>query len=255
MGALAATSKAQYRDPFAPLIPGVSFSPFNDLEAAKQLIDVDTCAVIIEPIQGEGGVKPAKKSFLQGIRELCDASDALLIFDEVQCGLGRSGALWAHENYGVVPDIMTLAKPLAGGLPIGAILVTEAVARAIGIGDHGSTFAAGPLVCRAAQVVFNRINKTEFLEGVKDNGAILAASLKELSSDHILDVRGMGLLVGVEFDQPVAPIIAAARESGLLVISAGENVLRLCPPLIIDVDQIKIAVQILTDAIKSEFKA
>jgi acetylornithine/succinyldiaminopimelate/putrescine aminotransferase len=249
MGALAATYKAQYRDPFSPLVPGVSFAPFNDLEATKKLINHDTCAVIVEPIQGEGGVNLAERSFLQGLRSLCDEVEALLIFDEVQCGLGRSGTLWAHEAYGVTPDIMTLAKPLAGGLPIGAILVTEAVSQVIDVGDHGSTFAAGPLVCRAAQVVFDRVSQPGFLKRVRENGATLMDLLKKLPGDQIVDIRGAGLLVGVEFNRPVAPIVSAARENGLLVISAGEFVLRLCPPLIITADQIRTAVATLSKVI------
>ena len=249
MGALAATYKAQYREPFSPLVPGVSFAPFNDLEEAKKLIDADTCAVIVEPIQGEGGVNPAEESFLQGLRYHCDEVEALLIFDEVQCGLGRSGTLWAHEAYGVTPDIMTLAKPLAGGLPIGAILVTDPVAQVIEVGDHGSTFAAGPLVCRAAQVVFDRVSQPHFLKQVRDKGTTLLGLLDELPGDQIIDVRGVGLLVGVELNRPAAPIVAAARENGLLVISAGEFVLRLCPPLIITEDQIRTAVSILSNVI------
>jgi len=249
MGALAATHKARYREPFSPLVPGVSFAPFDDLEGAKKLINDDTCAVIVEPIQGEGGVNLADGTFLQGLRNLCDEVEALLIFDEVQCGLGRSGTLWAHEAYGVTPDIMTLAKPLAGGLPIGAILVTEDVAQVIEVGDHGSTFAAGPLVCRAAQVVFDRVNQPEFLKQVRDNGAMLMDLLKELPDDQIVDIRGVGLLVGVEFDRAVAPIVSAARDNGLLVISAGEFVLRLCPPLIITDDQIRSAVATLGNII------
>jgi predicted acetylornithine/succinylornithine family transaminase len=249
MGALAVTSKARYREPFAPLVPGVSFAPFNDLEAAKKLIDDDTCAVIVEPMQGEGGVNRADRSFLQGLRDISDEVEALLIFDEIQCGLGRSGTLWAHEAYGVTPDIMTLAKPLAGGLPIGVILVTNAVSQVIEVGDHGSTFAAGPLVCRAAQVVFDRVNQPHFLKQVRDNGATLMATLNELPGDQIIDIRGAGLLVGLEFNRPVAPIVSAARENGLLVISAGESVLRLCPPLIITEDQIRTAVNILSRVI------
>jgi len=249
MGALAATHKARYREPFSPLVPGVSFAPFDDLEGAKKLINDDTCAVIVEPIQGEGGVNLADGTFLQGLRNLCDEVEALLIFDEVQCGLGRSGTLWAHEAYGVTPDIMTLAKTLAGGLPIGAILVTEDVAQVIEVGDHGSTFAAGPLVCRAAKVVFDRVNQPEFLKQVRDNGALLMDLLKELPDDQIVEIRGVGLLVGVEFNRAVAPIVSAARDNGLLVISAGEFVLRLCPPLIITDDQIRSAVATLGNII------
>jgi predicted acetylornithine/succinylornithine family transaminase len=245
MGALSATYKEAYRAPFAPLVPGVTFADYNDLASAAAAIGPDTCAVIVEPVQGEGGVRPAEQAFLSGLRELCDANQALLIFDEVQCGLGRTGQLWAHEAYGVTPDIMTLAKPLAGGLPIGATLVTGAVADVLKPGDHGSTFAAGPLVCRAAQVVFDRVSQPEFLASVAQNGAYLMESLLALDVPQLVDVRGAGLLIGVEFSEPVAGLIAAAREEGLLVISAGDNVLRLCPPLIINRQQIDSATAIL----------
>lgn len=250
MGALSTTYKANYRQPFNPLIPGVVFATFNDLDSASQAIDPDTCAVIVEPVQGEGGVNPASQDFLHGLRTLCDDNQALLIFDEVQCGLGRCGTLWAHEAYGVAPDIMTLAKPLAGGLPIGATLVTEAVSETIQVGDHGSTFAAGPLVCRAAQVVFDRICQPEFLATVRENSTYLAEQLERLDSDKVMAVRGKGLLVGVELTKPVAPLISAARDKGLLVISAGENVLRLCPPLIINHEQIDVAVATLNDCLQ-----
>lgn len=249
MGALAATYKAHYREPFEPVMPGVRFAGYNDLASAKEVIDESVCAVIIEPVQGEGGVRPADPQFLQGLRTLCDANDALLIFDEVQCGLGRSGYLWAHQGYGVTPDIMTLAKPLAGGLPIGATLVTEPVSQCLKPGDHGSTFAAGPLVCAAAEVVFDRVNQPLFLANVRENGNYLMNLLHDLGSDKIVDVRGAGLLVGIEFEMTVAPLVKAARENGLLVISAGDNVLRLCPPLIVTRQQIEKAVQILNHSL------
>ena len=250
MGALSVTHKSAYREPFGPLVPGVTFAEYNDLDSAAQAIGRDTCAVIVEPIQGEGGVRPARPEFLAGLRELCDAYQALLIFDEVQCGLGRTGTLWAHEGYGVTPDMMTLAKPLAGGLPIGATLVTEDVAAAMAVGDHGSTFAAGPLVCRAAQVVFDRVSQSQFLAMVSQNGAYLKRLLLALESPGLVEVRGAGLLLGLEFSTPVAGLVAAARERGLLVISAGENVLRLCPPLIISQEQIAAGVEILSQCLE-----
>jgi predicted acetylornithine/succinylornithine family transaminase len=249
MGALSVTHKAKYREPFEPLVPGVTFAPFNDLASAAQAIDGETCAVIVEPVQGEGGVHPAEPEFLTGLRTLCDENQALLIFDEVQCGLGRSGNLWAHQGYGVEPDIMTLAKPLAGGLPIGAALVREPVAQVMGVGDHGSTFAANPLVCTAAKVVFDRVNRPNFLASVRTNGEYLMAFLGALGSEKVVAVRGVGLLLGVEFTRPVAPLVAAARKKGLLVISAGENVLRLCPPLIVTPEQIEAAAAILGECL------
>lgn len=249
MGALAVTAKEQYRAPFAPLVPGVTFAPFNDVAAAQAAIGPDTCAVIVEPLQGEGGVNPATPAFLQALRAACDEHGALLIFDEVQCGLGRTGTLWAHEPYGVTPDMMTLAKPLANGLPIGAVLVTEAVAGALQPGDHGSTFGAGPLVCAAGAVVFDRVSQPAFLAAVRQKGAYLQEKLNALHSPHIRAVRGRGLLVGVELDAPAAPIIAAARARGLLIINAGTHVLRLAPPLVVTNEQIDEAVAVIGEVV------
>lgn len=245
MGALSVTYKSIYREPFAPLIPGICFAPFNDPAAARALIRPATCAVIVEPVQGEGGIHPATPEFLRELRSLCDEHGATLIFDEIQCGLGRTGQLWAHDASGVTPDIMTLAKPLANGLPIGAILLTEEVASAIGYGEHGSTFGGGPLVCRAAQVVLDRVARPEFLSAVAANGEYLRLRLRELNNSHILEVRGAGLLTGVDLDIPVAQIISAARSRGLLVINAGDTTLRIAPPLIVTKEQIDDAVDIL----------
>jgi predicted acetylornithine/succinylornithine family transaminase len=251
MGSLAATYKNHYREPFQPLMPGVVFAPFNDVEAAKQAVDDDVCAVIVEPVQGEGGVRPATAEFLQTLRALCDEHQALLIFDEVQCGLGRTGRLWAYEATGIAPDIMTLAKPLAGGLPIGAALVTQAVADVMKPGDHASTFAAGPLVCRAALVVFDRLSAPDFLAHVRAQAGYLQRRLGALESELIVEVRAAGLLVGIELSVPVAPLMAAAREQGLLVINAGEQVLRLAPPLIIDREAIDQAVSIIAGILQN----
>jgi predicted acetylornithine/succinylornithine family transaminase len=245
MGALAATYKEAYRAPFAPLVPGVTFAPFNDVAAARAAIGPETCAVLVEPVQGEGGVNPATAEFLQALRAACDEHGALLIFDEVQCGLGRTGTLWAHEGAGVAPDMMTLAKPLANGLPIGAVLVTEAVASVLQPGDHGSTFGAGPLVCAAAAVVFDRVSQPAFLAGVREKGATLLEKLQALNSPHVVAVRGRGLLVGIELDTEVAPLLAAAREQGLLIINAGTHVIRLAPPLVVTREQIEGAVAII----------
>jgi len=243
-GALSMTHKVAYREPFEPLLPEVRFAPFNDLEAAARVIDDGVCAVFVEPVQGEGGVRPATAEFLQGLRRLCDAHGALLVFDEVQCGLGRTGQLWAYQGYGVEPDLLTLAKPLAGGLPIGAILLRQAVAAEIGPGDHGSTFAAGPVVCAAACHVFDRVSEPDFLGRVAAAGERLRQGLTTALGEGAT-VRGRGLLVGVEVDRPVAPWIEAARQRGLLVISAGPNILRLCPPLIATDEDIDTAVEIL----------
>jgi predicted acetylornithine/succinylornithine family transaminase len=245
IGSLALTDRDNYRKPFAPLMPGARFARFNDLDSAAQTITHQTCGVFVEPLQGEGGVHPAEKAFLTGLREICDRNNALLIYDEIQCGLGRTGQLWAHQTAGVAPDIMTLAKPLAGGLPIGVTLMKSAVADVLKPGDHGSTFAAGPLVCAAAQVVFKRINTPSFLSNVRDLGTYLSQRLSALNSPHIQAIRGAGLLWGVELDGPVDPLIQGARSEGLLLIKAGPNVLRLAPPLIVDRKQIDTAIDII----------
>lgn len=255
-GALALTPREKYQAPFRPLLPGVVIAPFNDVEAAERAIGPRTCAVIVEPIQGEGGVQPATPAFLRALRRFCDAHGALLICDEVQCGLGRTGDLWAHEAAGVTPDIMTLAKPLANGLPIGAILTTEAVAAALHPGDHGSTFAGGPLVCRAAQVVFDRISHPEFLEAVAEKGAHLLAQLRaQLPAEALVELRGRGLMVGVELSCEAAPVVRRCAERGLLVINAGTHVLRLVPPLIVSLDQIDFAVATIAAAVRETLVA
>ncbi|HCU80108.1 MAG TPA: aspartate aminotransferase family protein [Chloroflexi bacterium] len=250
-GALAATSKSKYRSPFEPLMPGIDFATLNDIESAQKVITKETCAVIVEPIQGEGGVNPASNDFLSELRELCNKSNALLIFDEVQCGLARTGMLWAYQNSDIKPDIMTLAKPLAGGLPIGATLVTEDVAQTINPGDHGSTFAAGPLVCKAAQVVFNRISQPDFIANVANVGKYLTQRLLQLEPQQLVEIRGSGLLIGAEFSCPIDPLIKTASKQGLLLISAGENVLRLCPPLIVTKEQVDEAIEIISDSIEN----
>lgn len=240
-GSLAATDRPKYQQPFEPLMPGVRFAAFNDLDSAAAAIGDDVCAVIVEPIQGEGGVHPATREFLAGLRALCDQHDALLVFDEVQCGLGRSGTLWAYQGYGVQPDMLTTAKPLAGGLPMGAVLMTQRVADAIHPYDHASTFAGGPLVSAVAEALVNKINQPAFLAAVAENGEYLRQRLAELNSPHILAVRGAGLLVGLEMDIPAADVVKAGYEHGLLLVGAGPNVLRLAPPLIIsrvEIDQV-----------------
>lgn len=235
MGALSTTATEKYRAPFEPLIPGVRFAPFNDPDAAEKAITHDVCAVIVEPVQGEGGVHPATAGFLESVRAACDRAAALLIFDEIQCGLGRTGYLWAHQAYGVTPDLMALAKPLAGGLPMGAALMTQAVADAITPGDHGSTFAAGPLVCQVARVVLERVSAPDFLAAVREKGQHLARRLSALveASPLAQEARGRGLMWGIECQVEAAPIIAAGYRHGILVGSAGPNVVRLLPPLTI----------------------
>lgn len=232
MGSLALTPKEYYQDPFRPLMPDVAVAPYDDIDAIGQAVNQRTCAVFIEPVQGEGGIHPASPEFLRALRQRCDEVGALLVFDEVQCGLGRTGDLWAHTASGITPDIMTLAKPLAGGLPIGAALVTERVSSAMGIGDHGSTFAGGPAITAAAVYVFDRINSPEFLAHVRETGDYLRERLEELNSPHIKEVRGRGLMLGVEFDIEAGPVVEKGYSRGLMLVNAGQNVLRVIPPLI-----------------------
>ncbi len=233
-GALSVTPRAKYQDPFKPLLPDVKVLPFNDLEAAEKAIWQGTCAVIVEPVQGEGGIHEATPEFLQGLRDLCDQHGAILIFDEVQCGVGRTGKLWAHEHAGVTPDIMTLAKPLAGGLPIGAVLVTGAIGDIMQPGDHGSTFAGGPVVAQAADVVLNRIADPDFLSHVQEVGAYFKAALENLDSPLITVVRGKGLMLGIDLSIPAIDVVRAGWDHGLLSVNAGPDTLRLVPPLIIE---------------------
>jgi len=234
VGALALTAREKYQAPFRPLMSGVSFAPFDDLAAAEKLIGPDTCAVFVEPVQGEGGIHPASADFLAGLRAACDRYGALLVFDEIQCGMGRTGALWGYEHSGVTPDMMTLAKALGGGLPIGATLLTDRVADVLAPGDHGSTFAGGPVICRAAEVVLRRVSDPAMLAHVRTMGARLVEGLRGLNHPGIVEIRGLGLMIGVEFDREVAPLIAAGHAHGLLMINAGPSVLRLMPPLIVD---------------------
>lgn len=246
MGALAVTPKEKYQKPFAPLLPGAVLAEFNNIESAKAAIGPNTAGVIVEPVQGEGGVNPATTEFLQAVRALCNEHDAVLIFDEVQCGVGRTGTLWAHEQYGVTPDIMTLAKPLAGGLPIGAVLCTEAVASTIKPGDHGSTFAGGLVVTSAAKAVLDKISQPEFLAHVTEVGEYLHERLSEINSPLIKDVRGKGLMAGVELTVPAGPLVKEGYKHGLLLVNAGDNVLRFVPPLILEKQHVDVLAEKLT---------
>lgn len=252
-GALALTDREKYRMPFEPLVPGARFALFGDAADAESKIAMDTCAVIVEPVQGEGGVNPADREFIHELANICRHREVLLIFDEVQCGLGRTGKLFAHEHYGVTPDILTLAKPLAGGLPMGAVLAGERVAACIDKGDHATTFGGGLVVSAAAVEVFSRIRKPSFLEAVEDKGRHLMWRLENLKSafpDLVSAVRGIGLIAGVELNRPVAPLIGLFHERGVLVCNAGEKVIRVIPPLIVSKRQIDSFVRIFTDILE-----
>ena len=237
MGAVAVTGRDKYREPFMPVMPGVRFAEYNDLNSIEAAISADVCAVIIEPVQGEGGLRSADQAFVQRLRELCDAHDALLIFDEIQCGMGRTGFLWAHEALGVQPDLMTIAKPLAGGLPIGAVLLSERVAETIHAGDHGTTFGGNPLVTAVAGVMLERINNPDFLAHVREVGDYLGESLHDLASKfphRVREVRGRGLMRGLQITGSAANLRERGHAEGLLMATAGEDVVRLLPPLIVE---------------------
>ena len=251
MGALAVTPKDKYQEPFKPMMPGVTVSEFNNIEMAKTAITDKTAAVILEPLQGEGGIYPATTGFLQVVRQLCDEHQAILIFDEIQCGLGRTGTLWAHEATGITPDIMTLAKPLAGGLPIGAILVTQAVADNLKPGDHGSTFAGGPLVTNVASYVLDRIRQPEFLAHVQEVGEYLLERLEEINSPLVSEVRGRGLMAGMELTIDASAVIKAGYEQGLLLVNAGPNTIRFVPPLIVEKSDVDNLINKLTVILES----
>ncbi|WP_376792625.1 aspartate aminotransferase family protein [Thermoflexus sp.] len=252
MGALSVTEKPAYREPFAPLVPGVTFVPFNDIEAARAAITQETCAVIVEPIQGEGGVHVAAPEFLQALRARCDEVGALLIFDEVQCGLGRTGTLWAYEAYGVEPDLLTVAKPLANGLPIGAVLMREKVAAVLQPGDHGSTFAGGPLVTAVALHVFQRLCEPIFLAHVREMGAYLMDRLHAVELPGVKEIRGRGLLIGLEIEGDARQVVATALERGLLLTTAGDHVVRMVPPLIVERSHIDEAIAILQESMTAQ---
>jgi acetylornithine/N-succinyldiaminopimelate aminotransferase len=252
MGAVAVTAREKYREPFMPVMPGVRFAAYNDAAALEAAMGDDVCAVLLEPIQGEGGLRVADPAFLQAARALCDRYDALLIFDEIQCGMGRTGTLWAHEPTGVAPDMLTTAKPLAGGLPIGAILMRQAVADCIHVGDHGTTFGGNPLVTAVGGVVVRRISDPAFLERVRAVAGYLDESLQDLAADHpdrILELRGRGLMRGLRLAGSAAAASKAALSHGLLVVTAGEDVVRLLPPLIIEPHHVDEAVAILRKAL------
>lgn len=246
MGALAVTGNAHYREAFQPLIGNVKFANFNDFESVKGLVTDKTCAIIMETVQGEGGIYPADKDFIANVRKLCNEKDILLILDEIQCGMGRTGSMYAYEQYGVKPDILTTAKAVGCGVPVGAFLMTQKVADASLVpGDHGTTYGGNPLACAAVREVLNIFEDDNVLENVKEVGAYLDTKLQELveKEDCLVATRGMGLMRGLVFDMDkVKPgdVSKKALENGLVVITAGTNVLRLIPPLVItkaDVDE------------------
>lgn len=237
LGALAVTGNKHYQEPFEPLMPGVKFADFNQLDSVKALINERTCAIILETVQGEGGIYPANAEFLEGVRALCDEHDILLIMDEIQCGMGRCGAMFAWQNYGVKPDIMTSAKALGCGVPVGAFLMTERVAaKSLAPGDHGTTYGGNPLVGAAVDKVLEMMERDAIVSHVREIAPYLEQKLDELVTAHdcLTARRGMGLMQGLVCTKPVAKVAAKALDEGLVVITAGSDVLRFVPPLIIE---------------------
>lgn len=250
-GTLAATDRPQYRAPFRPLAGGISIAE-RDIEELRGALNPETvAAVIVEPIQGEGGVRVLEPAFLQQLRTLTQERGILLILDEIQCGYGRTGTLWAHEHSGITPDILTVAKPMAGGLPMGAILVTRAVADVMQPGDHGTTFGGGPFISSVALHVLDRLSDPGLLRNVCERGEQLHQGLTALQSStgKVRAFRGMGLMWGIDVAEPAKDIVARAMESGLLICSAGEHTLRLLPPLVISRDEVQRGIELLARAI------
>lgn len=248
MGALAVTGKKAYRTAFEPLIGGTVFAEYNNLESVKEKLTDRTAAIIMETVQGEGGIYPAEKAFLQGVRRLCDEKGILLILDEIQCGMGRTGTMYAYQQYGVLPDIMTTAKALGCGVPVGAFAATDEVAAAYEPGDHGSTYGGNPFVTNAVSTVFDRYEELRLLENVNEVGAYLYGELEALAARHgdcIAAHRGVGLIQGLEFKNPVKDIITRAMDAGLILISAGTNVIRFVPPLVIKKEHVDAMISVL----------
>ncbi|NLY61058.1 MAG: acetylornithine transaminase [Clostridiales bacterium] len=256
MATLAATGQEKYQKPFEPLPTGFVHVPFNDIEAVENAISYKTCAVMVEPIQGEGGVIPATAEYMQALRKLCDDRGILLIFDEVQTGIGRTGKLFGYEQYGIEPDIFTLAKGLGGGIPIGAIVAKAFVASAMEPGDHGTTFGGNPLACTAALAVLSTILEEGILETVKDKGEYFTDQLIKLKNkfSFIKEVRGKGLMLGMELDEEVSgkEIVLDMLNRGFIINCAGNNTLRFVPPLIIQKDHIDDLVENLEKSFSRE---
>jgi acetylornithine/N-succinyldiaminopimelate aminotransferase len=255
LATLAATGQEKYQKKYSPLTPKFLSVPINDLDALEKAITPYTCAVMLEPIQGESGVNPTTYDYMHGVRELCNQKDVLLIFDEVQCGLGRTGKLFGYQHYGVEPDIFTLAKALAGGFPIGALCAKDFVASAFEPGDHGSTFGGNPLACRAGYAVLSTILNEKLCENSESMGQYFMDSLNGLKKENsmILEVRGKGLMIGVELSKPVAKTVnAKCLEQGFLVGSVGESIIRLLPPLIIAKQDIDAFIPVFRDILAQE---
>ncbi len=251
-GSMTATGQPKYQKAFLPLVPGFSHVPFNDIEALEAAVTDTTCAVFIEPVQGEGGVIPAAEGYLKRVRELCDRYDILLVFDEVQCGMGRTGHPFAWQQSQVMPDVMTLAKALGGGVPIGAVVATGKAAEVFQPGDHAATFGGNHLAAAAACVVLKRLQEGKLLQQVQEVSAHLRSSLEQLQRrfSQIEEVRGAGLMLGLQLSVPVREILEQCMDSGLILANAGVQILRFVPPLTITHDEVDEAISILTNVLE-----
>ena len=241
MGAVSVTGTKAYREPFEPMLTGVHFAKYNDLDSVKALVNEKTCAIILEPLQGEGGIHPATQTFMEGIRKLCDEQDILMICDEIQCGMGRTGSMFAWQEYGVRPDILTMAKAIGNGIPVGAFAVTEKVAQnSMKPGDHGSTYGGNPLACMAVKKVIELYEKNQIVEHVNKVSAYLTQRLDKLTEkyDCIVERRGKGLIQGIVLKENPSDVIKKALEEGLLIITAKGNTIRFVPPLIIEKEHV-----------------
>jgi acetylornithine/N-succinyldiaminopimelate aminotransferase len=237
LGTISATDQAKLRDGFAPLLPGFSVVAFDDLDAARAAITEHTAGFLVEPIQGEGGIRPASQAFMTGLRELADEHELMLVLDEVQCGVARTGKLYAYEHYGIEPDILASAKGIGGGFPMGAVLATEKAAAGMVIGTHGSTYGGNPLACAAGQAVLDVVANDEFLERVARMGERLRGALEQMipNHDHLFEgVRGIGLMLGIKMKTDSRAFVTYLRDHGLLTVAAGDNVMRVLPPLVIE---------------------
>lgn len=255
MGALSVTGNPHYREAFEPGIGNIRFATMNDIDSVKALINEKTCAIIMETVQGEGGIHPADEAFLRELRKICDEKDILLILDEIQCGMGRTGYMFAWQKYGVKPDIMTTAKALGCGVPVGAFLLNEKVgAHSLAAGDHGTTYGGNPLVCAAVNKVLDLFETNHIIENVREVAPYLEKRLDELKEkyDFIIDRRGAGLMQGLEFDRPVAPYINSALDKGLMLINAGQSIIRLVPPLIITKQNVDDMIAVLDTCLSGE---
>ena len=251
-GALSVTGTPKYREAFEPMIGNVKFAKYNDLESVKALVNDKTCAIILETVQGEGGIRPATEEFLKGIRALCDEHDMLMILDEIQCGMGRTGEYFAWQKFGVKPDVMTSAKALGCGVPVGAFMMTEKVGQnSLVAGDHGTTYGGNPLGGAAICEVIRQFEEKDIPGHVKTTGEYLYKRLDEVAAKHsdIIEHRGVGFMQGLEFDHPVADIINGALEKGVVLINAGTNILRILPPLVVEKSDIDEMIDILEQVI------